>query len=427
MRFIGPLRIYEKKHGVQILDKYTNPQVHATVVKKDLSEEEAKQIVDSMDKIKENGVTPLAEAMSNHFSKQTNILKYKIDSFLEWYYSTMYEEEFGNTLKNQKQTNLRNFIEKMAIWYELRYPEYEIIKNSDKNSNDTMFNNNHYVKSIVSEVDEILDTDTTKEVFDYMEWDEFYNTKAFVNSLSNQEKNYLRKPAYPNLVYIFKDCHYPHLHLSKKGVITDIDGLSVYNTTLTDKSLIGKNIKEADILFEKHLPQYKNSLVHNAIKNYENQKRFKEALLDCVMFRIIERGGCRIGPRRAFIFAKEFNRNLEVPMQFAIDYIDPELKQIIEEYINNNGDTNLACYLNYFYKKESEPLQTINLIDVMEDLKIKTPEEKELYQGLVYILSSQLDPEQLEEETKQLEKEKIDEIRLQRKLEKSNNWKKNKK
>jgi len=107
--------------------------------------------------------------------------------------------------------------------------------------------------------------------------------------------------------------------------------------------------------------------------------------------------------------------------------LEDSLFETLTEYINNNGDTNLACYLNYFYKKESEPLQTINLIDVIKDLNINTPEEKELYQGLVNILSSQLDPEQLEEETKQLEKEKIDEIRLQRKLEKSNNWKKNKK
>ena len=38
--------------------------------------------------------------------------------------------------------------------------------------------------------------------------------------------------------------------------------------------------------------------------------------LNCVMYRIIERGGNRIGPRRGFLFAKEFGRNIDIPMIF---------------------------------------------------------------------------------------------------------------
>ena len=31
-----------------------------------------------------------------------------------------------------------------------------------------------------------------------------------------------------------------------------------------------------------------------------------------VMYRIIERGGNRMGPRRGFLFAKEFGRNIDI-------------------------------------------------------------------------------------------------------------------
>lgn len=33
------------------------------------------------------------------------------------------------------------------------------------------------------------------------------------------------------------------------------------------------------------------------------------------MYRIIERGGNRIGPKRAFLFAKEFGRDIRIPVR----------------------------------------------------------------------------------------------------------------
>ena len=64
-------------------------------------------------------------------------------------------------------------------------------------------------------------------------------------------------------------------------------------------------------------------------------------MLDAVMYRIIERGGNRMGPRRGFLFAKEFGRNIDIPMMYGVDYSDPGLRSFIIEYIK--------LFINNFY------------------------------------------------------------------------------
>lgn len=50
----------------------------------------------------------------------TNIsLSTKVDDYIKWYY--------GN-IEYDDSAQLRNLIEKIAVWYELRYPSYEIGK-----------------------------------------------------------------------------------------------------------------------------------------------------------------------------------------------------------------------------------------------------------------------------------------------------------
>lgn len=57
-----------------------------------------------------------------------------------------------------------------------------------------------------------------------------------------------------------------------------------------------------------------NNELEATINNVENRSYQKEEMLNCVMYRIIERGGNRIGPRRAFLFAKEFGRNIDLSL-----------------------------------------------------------------------------------------------------------------
>ena len=76
-----------------------------------------------------------------------------------------------------KPNDMRNFIEKMAVWYELRYPDYEINRLMPGSSqeaieiNDVMFNSNKYINELFDENADVRALD----------WDEFYNAKAFIN------------------------------------------------------------------------------------------------------------------------------------------------------------------------------------------------------------------------------------------------------
>ena len=131
-----------------------------------------------------------------------------------------------------------------------------------------------------------------------------------------------------------------------------------------------------------------------AIKKYENWKYQKDEMLNCVMYRIIERGGNRVGPRRAFLFAKEFNRNIDIPMMYAVDMSDPGLREFIVEYIKAGGHTDLECYIDYFSKVyENEEIDTITIRELLLQHKNNeyTQEENELHSRLVSILASQVD------------------------------------
>ena len=57
-----------------------------------------------------------------------------------------------------------------------------------------------------------------------------------------------------------------------------------------------------------------------------------------------------MGPRRAFLFAKEFGRNIDIPMKYGVDYSDPGLRSFILEYIKSGGRKDLKCYVGYFYR-----------------------------------------------------------------------------
>ena len=146
-------------------------------------------------------------------------------------------------------------------------------------------------------------------------------------------------------------------------------------------------------------------------------------MLNCVMYRIIERGGNRFGPRRAFLFAKEFDRNIDVPMAYGVDLSDPGLELFVNEYIKAGESENLICYIGYgsrTSKYEKLPTITIQELIAMQDSNAATfytSEEEELHQRLVNVLSNQINQEDLLKEQENIKKEEVRQLRLQRKLE----------
>ena len=387
-----------------------------TVVKSELTEEE-KMMFESVDKFREEFKSPVVEAMTNDFASIRNVnLDAKVDNFIDWYFKNMVKGHYIGIGEINMPNDIRNFIEKMAVWYELRYPDYEINRLMPCSGqeaieiNDVMFNSNQYINDLFDENADVRALD----------WDEFYNAKAFINSLSWDERYLFENPRYRDLVYIDSYRRSAHLHLTSKGFVELAEEIGSYtNFKVKDDELKGMHIKDVvNLLKEKGISLPSGNELEETIKDVEKWNYQKEEMLNCVMYRIIERGGDRMGPRRAFLFAKEFGRNIDIPMMYGVDYSDPGLRNFIIEYIKAGGSKDLVCYIGYFSgASQSEKMDTVSVGEILRtrhnDGATKfTPEETALHQRLVNALASQIDPEEVrKEKAKQLSLEKSKNIK----------------
>lgn len=357
------------------------------------------------------------EILKKHQKKPITDLDDKVDAFIEWYYNNMVKGHYTDIGENRQPREMRDFIEKMAVWYELRYPDYEINRlmhcsgQEPTEVNNVMFRDNQYISDLLSNDSDIKN----------LEWDEFYNAHAFISSLSADEKGFFTKPKYYNLRN--GDAR---LKLTSTGIIQDAEMLKSLKLWLNDderatidKDFKGKHIEELAKFIKERAPGssvYKS--LEEIITNYNNQLYQKEEMLNCIMYRIIERGGNRIGPRRAFLFAKEFGRNIDIPMMYAVDRTDPGLRLFINEYLKSGGTKDLMCYVGYFSKiDKKDKLDMISIQDLIltqnnNAATFYTPEEHQLHQRLVNVLASQVDYNIVKQE-------EVKQLRLERKLEKS--------
>ena len=340
----------------------------------------------------------------------------KVDEFINWYYENMVKGHYTEIGEYHIPREMRNLIEKMAVWYELRYPSYEINRlmhccGQEKiNINEVMFKDNGYIK-------DILDDDSDIKGLD---WDEFYNAHAFFSSLPWEERYYFKKYTFRNTVYLDSK-HWKYLHLTNNGYIDD-----AYDKIGVDyKELEGLHLRNAiKLLKEKGIELEDGNELEKEMDNYNKWNYQREGILNCVMYRIIERGGTRIGSRRAFLFAKEFNRNIDIPMIYGIDRSDPGLRLFINEYIKAGGSKDLVCLNGYCLRtSKNEKVNTITISELIEKQNnnaatFYTPEEDKLHQRLVNVLASQVDQETAKQE-------EVKRLRLERKIEKSMRNKKN--
>lgn len=365
------------------------------------------------------GNISLGEVIANHFSEQYSYdLDEKVDKFIKWYTENMVKGQCTDIEEYLQPKRMKNFIEKMAVWYELRYPDYEINRlmycgdSEEKNINEEMFINNPLTHGMINGYGNIW-SQWSERVLSGMQWDEFYNAKAFINSLSEEEHYFLLAPKYQDLVCIDRTTH---LHLTSKGIVKEAEGFRIYTKyKLEDDELKGMHIKDVvELLKNKDIPLPSNNELEESIKEVEMLVHQKEEMLNCIMYRIIERGEDRIGPRRAFLFAKEFKRNIDIPMMYGVDYSDPGLRMFVNEYIKAGGSKDLECYVGYFSRtNKNEKLDTITIQELIRNLATKyTPEEDELHQRLINVFATQLNHEKLK-------KEEVQKLRLERKLEKS--------
>lgn len=320
----------------------------------------------------------------NNEKKEYILLDDKVNNFISWYQLNMVKDQFTDIGEYFEPRRMRDTIEKMAVWFELRYSGEDINKLINTNrsvkmsSNDVMFKYNQYVIDLVGK-----DSDIT--CFD---WNEFYNYNAFFRSLSWEEKWFLLDGRYPDIIYLRKkDRHCSaHFHLDSKGTVIMADDLDTIRDknydVLNGEEFVGKNIADVSDLLKNYGCNLDYKEIDDAIKNFNNKEFAKEEFLNCVMYRIIERGGNRIGPRRGLLFAKEFKRDIDIPMKYGIDLTDPDLRYFINEYFKAGGKKELDCYLGYFYRSDdSSKFDIINLKDILKKTKY-TEEEHILHQRL---------------------------------------------
>lgn len=406
--------------------------------------------------------------------KNFNIEKYDLDN------------KVNELIDNWKENNsdddvndIRNLVEKIACWYELRYPDCNI------EDNDSLFD-----EEIVSNL-----------ALDY---------KNFYNSLTGTEQFYLDFPRYKEIIYV----HGAHFHLDENGFIIEGENLQSMFEANKCPRLGNLNVKHAaKILKKRGFEEYKvfkqlgalaydyimkkakdnnwtqkefNSYLinhrsvfncieilsengismdaikklrmletnvhqqiidkHNkmvfrysmlnyyiyyndthfngmhikdvynilkrdsinevllvglrkAVEDYDYYMNFRNQILDCAMYRIIDRGGNN-GCRRALLFAKEFDRNIDIPMMYGYYWTDPYLKEFVNDYLRLGGKLDLKCLSDDDF---------VTVREILEWENRYTKEETSLHQKLVDTLAKQIDPVLLEQE-------KVNKLRIERKL-----------
>ncbi len=320
-------------------------------------------------------------------NKKTEVLDDKVDEFIDWFTEKISRENYTEIGDYTIPKDIRNLIEKIAVWYELRHPDFE-----------------------VANAMPIIDALAVGDI------------KAFNDELSLDSSYNFLYPQYRRIVYLDSNNRYAHLHLDKDGFVRMSERMDSVIPDISDDDLVGKNIKEiVSMMQEKGIKLPESNEFEQAIKDYDNQVYQRDGILDCAMYRIIERGQNRIGPRRAFMFAKTFGRNIDIPMAYGVDLSDPELRLFMNEYIKAGGFKDLNCFVGYGKRSsKNESLSTITMQELIKNhslngINFYTPEEDALHQRLVNALSMQLN--QCEgTENQQRTSENVKQLKLEKKL-----------
>lgn len=287
----------------------------------------------------------------NFFKRQTklvNELETNIEDYLSWYKKTILKDLPENR-QNYYIENLKSFIDKMAAWYELRFPDSTISNSSSQEINQIMFDSSEIKES----------------------WEDFFNTKKFVNALPHQEKTFLQKPKYPSCVYIDEKQSPSRLFLTSKGRVILAKGIyfikkdkPIYaidetgalrevktktsNYTAIEANLTGRTIQEViDYMKKYNIPLPLENGLEQAIETYENQVTAKNNLLNAVTYRILSQGEPQLAAIRALIFAQEFHSDINIPAMYGIYPLSPNKDAFLERYLEAGGNPDLMCYKNY--------------------------------------------------------------------------------
>lgn len=337
----------------------------------------------------EQTIAPATVSFYEFLRKDIVILNDRVNRFIKWYKKNIVDASLPTISIYAQEESMRNLIEKFAVWYEIKYPDALINEKIANKDDDSRFNR-----------------------------DAYFSKEAFMKSLSKEEKIILENLNYPEIVYWNLNYRGIHVHIDSKGFVTCAEFLEMLVPGMKDEEFIGKHITEVyEILKSNVLEVPSTCEFSKVIKEHNDWEYQKEEFLNCVMYRILERGVEKMGAKRAYLFAKEFNRCKDIPMAYGVDLNDPELRVFINRYLLDGGTSSLNCYVGYNY--HNSKINAITPLSIAELLKRKingeenfyTLEERNLQARLVGSLANNINEEKLQEYIRQQ--------RTERKLEKS--------
>lgn len=256
-------------------------------------------------------------------------LEKKIDFYYNW---------IKKNITTFTVDEVKSFVDKMVLWYEFRYP------------------NNYFD---LEDVDGVMLGDIGSRGCNKLEWSNVFNYDKFYYMLNPFEKALLDKPKFPNMVDLYSGSR-NHFHLRDDGIITDSDDVWVIRKKTGDFMSCGvffdgKSLKDVERINDENNLGLNIANVKRIVSIINFKESIREGLLDTVMYKMISSGGKYYGPRRAYLFAKEFKRNMELPIKYGDS-------SLIMDYLQNDGDGNLMCYIKYFDGDQDLSLSALEVL-----------------------------------------------------------------
>lgn len=300
-------------------------------------------------------------------------IDFRVDNLLDWYHDTIVCGEYTDEEKYRLPREFRDLVEKVAVWYELKYPDYDVVRTIPGLPTDAGYLNRMDLGNI--------------------------SYDDFVKSLSFRERTLLLPPKFPqDTLWIDKKNSFAHVHVDENGVVEEAEGMkSLTKNKFSDEFFEGFTVKEVLDILNNHVIDLPGSNeLEEAWYDFAREQNIRSILLDCVMYRLIDRGGQFVGPRRGFMFAKEFGKNIDVPMMYGADLVDPYLRYFANEYIKAGGNPDLECAVGYWQKKSNNDTVCPTLLrEVLASQQIKNfpQEEVNFQQKLVDTLATKMPSE----------------------------------
>lgn len=314
----------------------------------------------------QNGTTSITQVpviQPNKVTSNNYELSDRVNKLIKWATKNVAPKGLTDTGVFHYPERLRNLMEKVACWYEMRYTRNEINQMC------------YYGSSENINMDEILFHEKLSD--GQTIWSQGFDKDTFLETLEHEEKYLLYEPAFPSRMMEGLSNRY---QVSFRKVVDSKTGqeniVAEFPTLRNPDDLVALKNKVSDVINE-----------------YSDDSYLHHELLNCIMYRIIDHDPNRVGPRRAMLFAKEFGTDIRIPMQYGVDTSDPGLKEQIEFYLSLGGSEDVDCLINYCWRaKKNQPLEVEPLRKIMARVGAQRPSPASLESGKVKVLTNQNNP-----------------------------------